>query len=488
MGYETVIGLEVHVQLNTATKAFCGCSTEFGAGANTQVCSICMGLPGCLPVLNEKAFEYALRVAMALNCRIAEITKFDRKNYFYPDLPKNYQISQYDLPLAEDGFLKFKSSGNIKRAGIKRVHLEEDAGKLIHEQDVSLVDFNRTGIPLLEIVGCPDIHSPQEAYDYLLNLKQIVRYLGVSSCDMEKGILRCDANISVKRETDSKLGTKIELKNMNSFHGVRDALSYEVKRQIKLLEDGGDIVQETRLWDEQKNITNSMRTKEGAQDYRYFPEPDLPPFIISRQLLEEIKGSLPELAQAKQIRFISEYKLSEYDASVLTSDKEIADFFEECAKDYSEIKSEAKPVANWILGPLLSELNSRGLDMSQLTLADDAVEATAKLVKMVKAGDISNLAAKSVFSEMIESGRRPEVIIKEKNLTQISDTDTLDKIIAEIIKANKKSVDDYLDGKQNAIMFLVGQVMRKSKGKANPKAVLELLKNKLTSPARGGTS
>jgi aspartyl-tRNA(Asn)/glutamyl-tRNA(Gln) amidotransferase subunit B len=472
MKYKTVIGLEIHVQLNTDTKIFCGCSTGFGAQANSHVCSVCMGLPGCLPVLNKKAFESAIKVAVALNCRIAEFTKFDRKNYFYPDLPKNYQISQYDLPLGQEGFLEFKLNGNVKRVGIKRVHLEEDAGKLIHNPDSSFVDFNRTGIPLLEIVSHPDINSSQEAYEYLLNMKQIIRYLGVSSCDMEKGILRCDANISAMKESDSRLGTKIELKNMNSFRGVRDALEFEIRRQTGLLEKGKSIIQETRLWDEQKHITDSMRTKEGAQDYRYFPEPDLPPFVISQKLLNEIKKSLPELPQAREIRFIREYGLSEYDAHLLTSDKQIANFFEECFRIYPETKI----VVNWICGPLLSELNNRNLSISELNVTPGHL---ANLIKLVREGEISNLVAKSVLADMIDSGQSADVIIRKKNLVQISDTQALDKIIKGIIDDNPKSVQDYLKGKENAIMFLVGQVMRMSNGKANPKKVLEILKKKL---------
>jgi aspartyl-tRNA(Asn)/glutamyl-tRNA(Gln) amidotransferase subunit B len=472
MEYEAVIGLEVHVQLDTATKMFCGCLTEFGNSPNSQTCPVCLGLPGCLPVVNQKAFQYAIRVALALNCRISEFTKFDRKNYFYPDLPKNYQISQYDLPLGQDGFLDVGLNGNIKRIGIKRVHLEEDAGKLIHTKDSSFIDFNRTGIPLLEIVSCPDINSSQESYNYLISLKQIIRYLGVSSCDMEKGILRCDANISVKKKGQRELGTKIELKNMNSFRGVRDALNFEIKRQTKLLQDSGNITQETRLWDEGKHKTCSMRTKEEAQDYRYFPEPDLPPFVISAQIVDEIKSLLPELPQTKQARFISEYGLSEYDVRLLTSDKQIADFFEECLRYYPE----AKPVANWLCGPLLSEMNSRSLELSQLNLT---ASNTANLVKMIKLGDVSNLVAKSIFSEMIDTGQAADAIIKKKNLIQISDTEVLDKIISDIIQDNPDSVKDYVNGKENAIMFLVGQVMRNSKGKANPKVVLEMLKKRL---------
>ncbi|KPK96704.1 MAG: glutamyl-tRNA amidotransferase [Omnitrophica WOR_2 bacterium SM23_72] len=472
MEYEAVIGLEVHVQLKTKTKAFCGCSTEFGNQPNSQVCPVCLGLPGCLPVLNQQAFEYAVKVALATNCRIAEFTKFDRKNYFYPDLPKNYQISQYDLPIGEDGFLEIQPEGKKKRIGIKRVHLEEDAGKLIHESNASLVDFNRTGIPLLEIVSLPDINSPQEAYDYLMNLKQIIRYLGVSSCDMEKGILRCDANISIKKKNAKELGTKTELKNMNSFRGVRDALEFEIQRQIKLLEDGKNIVQETRLWDAQKHLTESMRTKEEAQDYRYFPEPDLPPFIISSQLREEISNSLPELPRQRHMRFMRDYKLTEYDAGLLVSESDIADFFEDCFR----ILSEAKIIANWICGPLLFELNNRNLGILELNIKPvDLVN----LIELAQRGQISNITAKSILTEMIDTGQAPEEIVQKKNLVQISDTAALDKIISEIIKDNPKSVKDYLDGKENAIMFLVGQTMRKSKGKANPKVVREILQKRL---------
>lgn len=470
--YETVIGLEVHAQLNTSTKAFCGCSTEFGNEPNSQVCPICLGLPGSLPVLNQKAFEYAIKVAIALNCQIAEFTKFDRKNYFYPDLPKNYQISQYDLPIGEDGFLDIKFDGKTKRIGIKRVHLEEDAGKLIHIRDASCVDFNRTGIPLLEIVSQPDINSPKEAYEYLVYLKQIIRYLAVSSCDMEKGILRCDANISIKKEADSELGTKIELKNMNSFRSVREALDFEVERQGQLLESGGDIVQETRLWNEQKRLTSSMRTKEGAQDYRYFPEPDLPPFIISSELKGEIRKSLPEMPEAKESRFIKEYNLSEYDAHLLTSEKEIADFFQGCFA----VLPEAKIIANWISSSLLSELNKRNLDIQDLNISPAEF---INLIKFVQQGKISNLVAKGILTEMLDTKKTAGEIIQKKNLGQISDEGELEKIINEVIDDNHQSVEDYINGKENAIMFLVGQVMRRSKRKANPKVVLEILKKRL---------
>ncbi|MFH1578141.1 MAG: Asp-tRNA(Asn)/Glu-tRNA(Gln) amidotransferase subunit GatB [Candidatus Omnitrophota bacterium] len=473
MEYQAVIGLEVHAQLKTRTKIFCGCLTEFGSQPNSQVCPICLGLPGCLPVLNRKAFEYAITVAIALGCRIAEFTKFDRKNYFYPDLPKNYQISQYDLPIGEDGFLDIRLDDTIKRINIKRVHLEEDAGKLIHALDCSCVDFNRTGMPLLEIVSQPDLNSPQEAYEYLITLKQIIRYLGASSCDMEKGILRCDANISVRKKSESELGIKTELKNMNSFAGVRTALDFEIKRQVELLSNRQLIIQETRLWDTQKQATYSMRTKEDAQDYRYFPEPDLPPLIIDSQLQKRLLGELPELPQKKQARFIEEYQLSAYDINLLASEKEIADFFENCFKLYPE----AKIIANWICGPLLSELNNHNSSITQINITPlDLVS----LIKLVQEGKISNIAAKGVLTKMIDTGESAAVIIQRDNLIQISDTGVLDKIIDQVIEANPGSVNDYQKGKENAVMFLVGQVMRASKGKANPKMVLGILKKRLS--------
>ncbi|MDD5655498.1 MAG: Asp-tRNA(Asn)/Glu-tRNA(Gln) amidotransferase subunit GatB, partial [Candidatus Omnitrophica bacterium] len=346
MNYEAVIGLEVHVQLKTKSKAFCGCSTEFGREPNSNVCPVCLGFPGSLPVLNKQALDYARMVAAGLNCQIQEFTKFDRKNYFYPDLPKNYQISQYDLPLSLKGFVDIRSGGALKRVGITRVHLEEDAGKLIHEGKASLVDFNRAGIPLLEIVSEPDMNSPEEAYEYLTALKSIVQYIGASDCDMEKGFLRCDANISLREKGEKKLGTKTELKNMNSFKGVKDALAFEIKRQEKVLSAGEKIIQETLLWDADAQRTRSMRVKEEAQDYRYFPEPDLPSFVITPDEIEKIKQSLPELPARRQQRFEETYKFSGLDAALLICSKDVADFFEECVKSYNNPKS----VLNWVTG------------------------------------------------------------------------------------------------------------------------------------------
>jgi aspartyl-tRNA(Asn)/glutamyl-tRNA(Gln) amidotransferase subunit B len=475
MDYETVIGLEVHVHLKTKTKAFCGCSTEFGQEPNSQVCPVCLGFPGSLPVLNKVALDYAIKVALSLNCKVQEYTKFDRKNYFYPDLPKNYQISQYDLPISRDGFLNIDLDDKTKRIGITRVHLEEDAGKLIHREDSSLVDFNRTGIPLLEIVSEPDINSPQEAHEYLTTLKSIIEYLDVSDCDMEKGSLRCDANISIRKKGDRELGVKTELKNMNSFKAVKEALSFEVERQTELLNKGKPIVQETRLWDVRELKTVSMRTKEEAQDYRYFPEPDLTAFIINKDKIEEIKKTIPELPQGKMSRFIKDYGLSEYDAKILVFAKNNADYAEGCIKAYPN--KDKKPIVNWLLGPLLSEANTRNSDLAALGVpAKDLVE----LVNFVENQQISNLSAKSVLTGMIDSKKSPATIIHEKNLIQISDSDSLDKIVEEVLKESPQSVNDYKAGKSNALMFLVGQVMRKTSGRANPKMVQEILKRRLT--------
>jgi aspartyl-tRNA(Asn)/glutamyl-tRNA(Gln) amidotransferase subunit B len=474
MNYEAVIGLEVHLHLNTKTKAFCGCSTEFGKEPNSQVCPVCLGFPGTLPVFNKTALDHAIKVALALGCKIQEYTKFDRKNYFYPDLPKAYQISQYDLPLSLDGFLNIDSGENIKRIGITRVHMEEDAGKLIHEDEATLVDFNRTGIPLLEIVSEPDMNTPEEAYQYLSILKSVIEYLDVSDCDMEKGSLRCDANISLRLKGEKKLGTKTELKNMNSFKGVKDALSYEIERQKELLETRKELIQETRLWDAKGSKTLPMRTKEGAKDYRYFPEPDLPPFIIKEEQITKIRKSIPELPNEKLERFVKEYGLSIYDAKILVASKKDAFFAEECFKSYPG--KDKKLVVNWFIGPLLSEANIRGLSISGLNISSANL---LELLNFVEKNELSHLSAKTVLSEMIVNSKTAGMIIKEKNLVQISDSGELKKLAEEIILQNPKSVTDYKSGKDNALMFLVGQLMRKSEGKANPKIAKELLKEKL---------
>lgn len=472
--YEAVIGLEVHVQLKTKTKVFCGCSTEFGRDANTQVCPVCLGFPGSLPVLNKVAMDYAIKVGLALNCSVQEYTKFDRKHYYYPDLPKNYQISQYDLPIAKEGLLDIELNGVVKRIRIKRVHLEEDAGKLIHQLDSSWVDFNRTGMPLLEIVTEPDINSPKEAYEYLVSLKSIIEYLEVSDCDMEKGSLRCDANVSIRKRGESELGTKTELKNMNSFKGVKDALSFEIERQKQALDNGGQVIQETRLWDVKELKTFAMRTKEEAKDYRYFPEPDLPPFITAKDKIEGIKRAIPELPKQKVKRFIRDYGLSQVDAEVLVYSKKNADYAEKCFYLYPD--KDKKPAVNLLIGPLFSEANARNCLIADLKLAP---ENLIDLLGFIEKDVISNLTAKSVLKEMIDSGAAASKIIYEKNLISISDSSVLDKAIDEVIKDNSKSVQDYRAGKGNALMFLVGQVMKKTRGKANPKIVQEMLRKKL---------
>ncbi len=472
--YEAVIGLEVHLQLKTLTKAFCGCSTEFGKEPNSQTCPVCLGFPGSLPVLNKQALDSAVKVGIALNCRIQEQTKFDRKNYFYPDLPKNYQISQYDLPLAKNGFLNIDIDGVIKRIGITRVHLEEDAGKLIHKDNLSQVDFNRTGIPLLEIVSEPDMNLPQEAYEYLTTLKSLIEYLEVSDCDMEKGSLRCDANISIRKKGERELGVKTELKNMNSFKAVKDALNFEIERQIGVLNSGGAVKQDTRLWDAKELKTVPMRSKEEAKDYRYFPGPDLPMFIITADKVEEIKKTSPELPREKMRRFIKDYSLSDYDAKILVLSKKDADYAEKCIQAYPS--NNKKVIVNWLSGALLSEANIRNCHFFDLNFS---AEKLVELVSLVDKDLISNLAAKSVLKEMVDTGASAADIIKNKNLAQISNSDMLEAGVDEIIKGNSKSVQDYKAGKVNALMFLVGQVMKKTAGKANPKVVQEILKQKL---------
>jgi aspartyl-tRNA(Asn)/glutamyl-tRNA(Gln) amidotransferase subunit B len=476
MDYEVVIGLEVHLQLKTKTKAFCGCSTEFGKGPNSQVCPVCLGFPGSLPVFNKTALDYAIKVALALNCKIQEYTKFDRKNYFYPDLPKAFQISQYDLPLSRGGFIDIEVNAAAKRIGITRVHMEEDAGKLIHQENSSLVDYNRTGIPLLEIVSEPDMRSSEEAYEYLMSLKSIIEYLDVSDCDMEKGSLRCDANISLRESGAKEFGTKAELKNMNSFKAVKDALNFEITRQAQALDNAERIIQETRLWDERSQQTFTMRTKEEAQDYRYFPEPDLPPFIISGIKVEEIRGDICELPHEKMLRFMKEFGLSEYDANILVASKKDAEFAEELMRLYPD--GNKKPIVNWLIGPVAAVASSNSVCIHQLVIPGGKGELI-KLVKSAEDGKISNLTAKSVFNKSISCGATSSDIIERENLSQVSDADSLIPIVDEAIKDNPKFVNDYKAGKTNVIMALVGQVMKKSGGKANPNVVQELLKRRL---------
>lgn len=471
--YETVIGLEVHVQLDTESKAFCGCSAEFGREPNSLTCPVCLGLPGALPVLNEQAFEMAIKVGIALDCDISNVARFDRKNYFYPDMPKNYQISQYAQPISYKGYLDIFIDGAFKRIGIRRVHLEEDTGKLLHEgvADASLVDFNRAGVPLLEIVSEPDIHSPQEAYAYLVSLKSILEYLEVSDCNMEEGSLRCDANISTRLRGDNGLGTKVEVKNMNSFKAVKQALEFEAKRQIKLLEEKDEIIQETRLWDDKRQLTSSMRSKEEAHDYRYFPDPDLVPFEVKIELIARLKQALPELPDERKSRYISIYGLSDYDARVLVQSKKVCELFDKCIKEYPD----AKTMVNWLLGEVSAYINEVGEDKA----LSFEPQWLVRLLKLIDDGTISNNTAKDVFIEMVATSKQPEDIVKEKGLSQISDVANLEKLIDRSISENPKSVEDYRKGKENALMFLVGQTMKLTKGRANPHIVKELLIKKL---------
>jgi aspartyl-tRNA(Asn)/glutamyl-tRNA(Gln) amidotransferase subunit B len=474
MNYETVIGLEVHLQLATRTKAFCACSTEFGRAPNSQTCPVCLGFPGSLPVLNEEAFKYAVKVALALNCAIQETIKFDRKNYYYPDLPKNFQISQYDMPLSYDGFLEVQTGGEADRRKIriKRVHLEEDAGKLIHHSGHSLVDYNRAGVPLLEIVTEPDLRTPQEAYDYLTSLKAVLEYLRVSDCDMEKGSLRCDANISVRPEGDAKLGTKVELKNMNTFKGVKSSLEYEAGRQLCLVRSGGTIVQETRLWDADRSVTTSMRTKEEATDYRYFPEPDLVPFVVDASAVEQIRSTLPELPETRRRRFVLEFGLSEYDAGVITGRLDTAEYFEECARIYDNRKA----AANWIMGEIAAYMNDMGLTVAETGLS---AESLVGLLKMIDSGTISGKMAKEVLAESFRTKTAPGDIVAKRSMAQISDEARIEEVVIAVMAENGKSVADYRSGKKSALAHLVGQVMRRTKGSANPAVVNAVLKKRL---------
>ncbi|GIP07607.1 aspartyl/glutamyl-tRNA(Asn/Gln) amidotransferase subunit B [Paenibacillus lautus] len=468
--YETVIGLEVHVELHTHSKIFCSCSTAFGAPPNTHTCPICLGHPGVLPVLNRQAVEYAIKAAMALNCTIGDVSKFDRKNYFYPDSPKAYQISQYDQPIGENGWIDIEVDGKTKRIGITRLHLEEDAGKLTHVDGgyASLVDFNRVGTPLVEIVSEPEISTPEEAKAYLEKMRAIMQYCDVSDVKMEEGSLRCDANISLRPWGQKEFGTKAELKNMNSFRGVQRGLEYEQFRQAEILDEGGVIVQETRRWDEAQAKTFSMRGKEQAHDYRYFPDPDLVSVHISEEWKEAVRATIPELPDARKARYASEYGLPDYDAAVITSSKLLADFFE----DSLNYTKDAKSVSNWIMGDLLGYLNSNNLELSEVKITGQGL---GEMIGLIEKGTISSKIAKTVFKEMLESGKLPAQIVEEKGLVQISDEGAIKGIVEQVVANNPQSVEDYKAGKQKAIGFLVGQVMKESKGKANPALANKLL-------------
>lgn len=472
--FETVIGLEVHVELSTKSKIFCGCSTEFGAPPNTHTCPICLGHPGVLPVLNKKAVEFAMKAALALNCEISEESKFDRKNYFYPDLPKAYQNSQYDQPIGKNGWIDIEVNGQTKRIGITRLHLEEDAGKLVHAESgyASLVDYNRVGTPLVEIVSEPDLRSPEEARAYLEKLKAIMQYCEVSDVKMEEGSLRCDANISLRPVGQKEFGTRTELKNVNSFRNVQRGLEYEEMRQAEILRDGGEVVQETRRWDEAKGRTVSMRGKEEAHDYRYFPDPDLIKLKISREWVEQIRATIPELPDARKARYISEYSLPEYDAGVITMSKDISDFFDAAVKTGVD----AKAVSNWIMGEVIGYLNANEAEMKDIKMTP---EQLGQMIKLIDKGTISTKIAKKVFREMMETGKDPEKIVEEQGLVQISDEGAIKQMVDEVIANNPQAVADFKAGKEKAIGALVGQVMKASKGKANPGLVNQLLRDAL---------
>jgi len=474
MEFEPVIGLEVHAQLKTKTKIFCACSTSFGAPPNTHTCPVCLGMPGVLPVLNKKVVEYALRMALATHCEITRESRFARKNYFYPDLPKGYQISQYELPIARHGFVDIEVAGDLRRIGITRIHMEEDAGKLGHDPDrpVSMVDFNRTGVPLIEIVSEPDLRRPEEAGSYLKQLRSIVRYLGICDGNLEEGSFRCDANISIRPKDTQPLGTRTEIKNLNSFKHVEKALQYEISRQREVLMDGGQIVQETRLWDPDKDKTTSMRGKEEAHDYRYFPDPDLLPLVIDEAWIENVKTNLPELPDAKRQRFMDQYELPSYDAELLTSDRELADYFENCTREFPQ----PKKVSNWVMGSLLGLLNARGK-----TIEDSPVSAVdlARLLALVEEGVISGKIAKTVFDEMAQTAKPAKQIVAEKGLVQITDTGALEDVVLRIIAGHPREVEAFKSGKTQLLGFFVGRIMKATRGQANPKMVNDILKQKL---------
>ncbi len=474
--YEAIIGLEVHAQLLTETKAFCGCSTKFGNDPNSNVCPVCLGHPGVLPVLNKKVVEFTVLMGLATNCRINTHSVFARKNYFYPDLPKGYQISQYEEPICENGFIEIVTKNNLsKKIGITRIHMEEDAGKSIHNQGATtLVDLNRCGVPLIEIVSEPDIRSAEEAYLYLTKIKQIVQYLGICDGNMEEGSLRCDANISVRLKGEKEFGTKTEIKNMNSFRNVERAIDFEINWQIDLLEDGEKIVQQTLLWDADANEAYPMRSKEEAHDYRYFPDPDLLPVIVNDKWKNEILSSLPELPDVKLKRFISDFSLPAYDAEILTQTKQLADFYEEVIS----VTDDYKTASNWVISEVLAVVNEKKINISEFPVTPVNL---GKLINLITSGTISGKIAKEIFPVMLEANQDPEKIVKEKNLVQISDSTEIESIVKKIIETNQEQVKEYQAGKEKVFGYFVGQVMKETKGKANPKLVNEILKKFLLS-------
>ncbi|MCL6590497.1 MAG: Asp-tRNA(Asn)/Glu-tRNA(Gln) amidotransferase subunit GatB [Firmicutes bacterium] len=481
--YEVVIGLEVHSELKTESKVFCGCPTKFGGNPNSQVCPVCLGLPGALPVLNKKAVEYTICAGLALNCDISRYSKFDRKQYFYPDLPKAYQISQYDdFPLCKNGWIEIEGdpavARGMRKVRINRVHLEEEAGKSVHsgtgilDSDYSMQDYNRCGIPLIEIVGEPDLRSPKEAKTFLEKLKTLLLYTGISDCKMEEGSLRCDANISLRPWGQKQYGVRAEIKNMNSFRAVEAALQYEAERQAKLLDSGEKMFEQTRTWDENKGETVFMRSKEGASDYRYFPEPDLVPVAAGEELIDGLRRSLPEMPDVRRKRYIEAWGLPEYDAGLISGSRELADFFETAVAGYGE----AKTVSNWVMVELLRLLNQERLEISQAKIR---AEQLVKMLKMMDAGMINGKIAKAVFEEIFMTGKDPEQVVQEKGLVQISDCGELENIARKVLDNNPRSTADYIAGKEQAFKFLVGQMMKETKGRANPALVNELLKKEL---------
>ena len=478
MNYEAVIGLEIHCELKTKTKIFCGCATGFGADQNTHVCPVCLGLPGVLPTINKRVVEFAIKAGLATNCEINKYSKFDRKNYYYPDLPKNWQTSQYDLPICEHGWVDIDTSEGKKRVRLTRIHMEEDAGKLVHSGTTikdsisSDVDYNRTGVPLLEIVSEPDMHTAEEARVYMEKIKAIMEYIDVSNCRMEEGNLRADVNVSIRPEGTEELGTRTEMKNINSFKSLEDAINYEIERQTEVLEDGGHVVQETRTFDPARGITLSMRSKENAHDYRYMPEPDLPPIITSDETIEKYRSELPELPDARRARYEKDYGLSDYDAGIITSTRAMAEYYDAVVA----AGADPKLAANWIMGDLAKQLNEESLDITQSPV--DAQRLGA-MIKLIMANTISGKIAKKVFKEMWTSSDDPEKIVKDKGLVQITDVSAIEGVVDEVIAKNPKAVEEYKGGKKKAIGALVGQVMKATKGKANPQMVNQLLAKKL---------
>ena len=478
--YEAVIGLECHAQLLTNSKLFCSCSTRFGDAPNMNTCPVCLGLPGALPVLNRVAVALAVRAALGLNCTINPESQWARKNYFYPDLPKGYQISQHDRPLAQHGFIEISVNGTVKKIGVQRVHMEEDAGKSLHEgfpdsSRYTYLDFNRSGVPLIEIVSEPDIRSSAEANDYLRRLKEILEYLDVNDGNMEEGSLRCDANVSVRKVGEQKFGTRTELKNINSFRFVQKAIDFEIDRQIEVIESGGRVVQETRLWNADEERTVSMRSKEEAHDYRYFPEPDLPLLVVDREAIKNVERTMPELPESRRKRFVTEYALSEYDASILATTRALAEFFEETAK----LSRQPKAAANWIMGDLLRFYKDSNTDLKNLSDSLVKPNMLADMISLVEKGTISGKIAKTVMEEMCTTGRTPEAIIQEKGLVQISNVDEIEIIVSKVIEENPKTVEQYRQGKTGNFGFFVGQVMRATGGRANPQTVNDVLKKRL---------